>query len=237
MMDDDDQRPLLETSAAADLPFVLRKVALISAERDTSNPEGRAVVRISKPPFSFPAVAVEDDVIAFLESETGGNNCDVNADDCNPNPCQNGGTCTDDVGGYICTCQPGFTGTDCEINIDDCSPNPCLNGGTCVDGVDSYFCSCAAGFTGTNCDQNPWTFQSPNSKMPVNPSQLRMVLAQGRGLTSRCLPKSSDWRPTRSVAAPLSSSQGTRRSMNALWGSIVSTSSVRRPPGRSRSVT
>ena len=32
-------------------------------------PEGRAVVRISQPPFSFPAVEIEGDVIAFLESE------------------------------------------------------------------------------------------------------------------------------------------------------------------------
>ncbi len=31
--------------------------------------EGRAVVRIQQPPFSFPAIATEDDVVAFLESE------------------------------------------------------------------------------------------------------------------------------------------------------------------------
>ncbi len=39
-------------------------------------PEGRAVVRINQPPFSFPAVAIENDVLAFLESEPGENRCD-----------------------------------------------------------------------------------------------------------------------------------------------------------------
>ena len=43
-------------------------------------PEGRAVVRIAQPPFSFPAVAVEGEVLAFLESEAGENGCDENGD-------------------------------------------------------------------------------------------------------------------------------------------------------------
>jgi Tol biopolymer transport system component len=41
-------------------------------------PRGRAVVRISQPPFSFPAEAVERDTVAFLESEPGEHNCDEN---------------------------------------------------------------------------------------------------------------------------------------------------------------
>jgi Tol biopolymer transport system component len=39
-------------------------------------PDGRAVVRINQPPFSFPAVSIENDVLAFLESEAGENMCD-----------------------------------------------------------------------------------------------------------------------------------------------------------------
>ena len=35
--------------------------------------EGRAATRVQAPPFSFPAVAVEDDVVAFLEPEPGQN--------------------------------------------------------------------------------------------------------------------------------------------------------------------
>ena len=42
--------------------------------------EGRAVLRISQPPFSFPAVAAEGNVIAFLESEPGQFALDANGD-------------------------------------------------------------------------------------------------------------------------------------------------------------
>jgi hypothetical protein len=43
-------------------------------------PEGRAALRISQPPFTFPAVAVENDVVAFLESESGQGGCDATGD-------------------------------------------------------------------------------------------------------------------------------------------------------------
>jgi Tol biopolymer transport system component len=44
-------------------------------------PAGRAAMRISQPPFTFPAVAVEGGTVAFLESESGQNGCDQNGDD------------------------------------------------------------------------------------------------------------------------------------------------------------
>lgn len=40
---------------------------------------GRAVTRVRKPPFSFPALGVETDVLAFLESEPAEGNCTVAA--------------------------------------------------------------------------------------------------------------------------------------------------------------
>jgi len=43
-------------------------------------PSGRAALRISSPPFTYPAVAVENDVVAFLESEDGQNVCDQTSD-------------------------------------------------------------------------------------------------------------------------------------------------------------
>ncbi len=43
-------------------------------------PAGRAVVRVRKPPFSFPAVAIENETMAFLESEPSQNACDANGD-------------------------------------------------------------------------------------------------------------------------------------------------------------
>src|SRR4029079_14679994 len=44
------------------------------------NPSGRAALRVSSPPFTYPAVAVENDVVAFLESEGGQNACDQTND-------------------------------------------------------------------------------------------------------------------------------------------------------------
>ena len=34
-------------------------------------------------------------------------------DDCQPNPCQNGGTCTDGVNSYSCECDLLYDGKDC----------------------------------------------------------------------------------------------------------------------------
>ena len=34
-------------------------------------------------------------------------------DDCSPNPCQNGGTCTDGVNQYTCACAAGYNGINC----------------------------------------------------------------------------------------------------------------------------
>ena len=79
-----------------------------------------------------------------------GDRCENNTNDCDPNPCENGGTCwvavlhimikfqalilyitQDRINGYMCTCEAGWTGERCDINIDDCAHNPCQNGGTC----------------------------------------------------------------------------------------------------------
>lgn len=40
--------------------------------------------------------------------------CEVNVDECDPNPCVNGASCLDGLGSYTCRCLPGFNGTRCE---------------------------------------------------------------------------------------------------------------------------
>ena len=40
----------------------------------------------------------------------------VDVDECASSPCQNGGTCTDDVNGYKCVCVEGYTDDNCEIS-------------------------------------------------------------------------------------------------------------------------
>ena len=38
----------------------------------------------------------------------------LDIDECNSSPCQNDGTCTDQVNGYACACVAGYTGADCQ---------------------------------------------------------------------------------------------------------------------------
>ena len=35
-------------------------------------------------------------------------------DECASSPCNNSGTCRDEVNGFNCSCVPGFTGVTCE---------------------------------------------------------------------------------------------------------------------------
>lgn len=39
-----------------------------------------------------------------------GQNCEIEINECQSHPCQNGGTCIDLVGHYICSCPPGTLG-------------------------------------------------------------------------------------------------------------------------------
>lgn len=42
-----------------------------------------------------------------------GINCETNIDDCVTGPCQNGGTCIDEVAKYTCQCTSDFMGQNC----------------------------------------------------------------------------------------------------------------------------
>lgn len=77
-----------------------------------------------------------------------GTQCEIDIDECQLNPCLNGGICNDLINTFRCVCAIGFTGNRCQINIDDCESNPCRNGGICHDSIAVYTCECPPGFTG-----------------------------------------------------------------------------------------
>ncbi|CAH1245919.1 NOTCH1 [Branchiostoma lanceolatum] len=83
----------------------------------------------------------------------GGSHCDADINECDSNPCLNGGRCTQGTPGtYGCTCTVGWTGNNCEQDVDYCAVNPCWSGGTCVDGLTGYMCICPPRTFGQNCE-------------------------------------------------------------------------------------
>jgi Notch-like protein len=85
-----------------------------------------------------------------------GGNCEVNIQECDSSPCQNGAACTDGIPEYVCTCMDGYSGDNCATDNDECLSFPCKNGATCTTpGVFMYECTCVTGWTGvTDCDED-----------------------------------------------------------------------------------
>lgn len=68
-------------------------------------------------------------------------------DQCDPNPCHYGGSCTDGIGSYTCLCLSGFEGRNCEIVIQElCSLNNGECGQFCKVKGNSVTCSCTTGY-------------------------------------------------------------------------------------------
>ncbi|KAM6065026.1 sushi, nidogen and EGF-like domain-containing protein 1 isoform 11-T11 [Theristicus caerulescens] len=73
-------------------------------------------------------------------------------DECQSQPCLNGGQCKDRIAEFLCLCEPGYTGHHCESDVNECQSEPCKNGGTCRDLPGSFACYCPEGFVGTQCE-------------------------------------------------------------------------------------
>ncbi|XP_066997092.2 protein jagged-1b [Anabrus simplex] len=81
-----------------------------------------------------------------------GKYCHENVNDCQVNPCLNGGTCVDKINSFRCICKDGWEGNTCNINRDECNPNPCHNNASCSDGIAEFVCSCRNGWKGKTCN-------------------------------------------------------------------------------------
>ncbi|XP_042676821.1 delta and Notch-like epidermal growth factor-related receptor [Centrocercus urophasianus] len=46
-----------------------------------------------------------------------GEECEIDINDCDSNPCHHAGTCIDQPGGYTCHCPHGWVGANCEIHL------------------------------------------------------------------------------------------------------------------------
>ncbi|XP_051834073.1 protein jagged-2 isoform X1 [Antechinus flavipes] len=85
------------------------------------------------------------------ESGFTGTYCHENINDCLGMPCQNGGTCIDEVDSFQCFCPSGWEGELCDTNLNDCFPDPCHNGGHCIDLLNDFYCECRDGWKGKTC--------------------------------------------------------------------------------------
>ncbi|XP_071963387.1 protein lin-12-like [Antedon mediterranea] len=74
---------------------------------------------------------------------------------CDVNRCQNGGTCylvNGQTSVTTCACTGGYSGSSCD-QLDICLSEPCQNGGTCTPVFNIFYsCGCQDGFSGVNCE-------------------------------------------------------------------------------------
>ncbi|XP_061073753.1 protocadherin Fat 4 [Conger conger] len=82
-----------------------------------------------------------------------GTTCESDVDECEGDPCQNGGTCVNHLGGFTCHCARGFSGKHCHSDVDECWNIQCYNGGTCLNMQGAFYCSCTLGYEGEFCQE------------------------------------------------------------------------------------
>uniref|UniRef100_G3TTA1 Protein delta homolog 1 n=1 Tax=Loxodonta africana TaxID=9785 RepID=G3TTA1_LOXAF len=104
--------------------------------------------------------------------------CEIVANNCTPNPCENNGVCTDIGGDFRCRCPAGFIDKTCSRQVTNCTSNPCQNGATCLQHAQvSFECLCKPEFTGPTCAK----------KRVPSPQQITRQ-PYGYGLTYRLTP-------------------------------------------------
>ncbi|XP_041939748.1 hyaluronan-binding protein 2-like isoform X2 [Alosa sapidissima] len=105
-----------------------------------------------------PAAAASDYDLSWLSDLL-----DENRDDCEPNPCENNGTCEVKAnGGYKCLCVPTYRGKHCEIYVSPCKKGNCGRG-ECVliKTAPFYECKCTAPFRPPDCRKAAACKQNP----------------------------------------------------------------------------
>ena len=64
----------------------------------------------------------------FSQSWKIGSSCEINIDECAPQPCLNG-NCIDGIANFTCECDEGYEGELCDIEINECELyEPCVHG-------------------------------------------------------------------------------------------------------------
>jgi hypothetical protein len=141
------------------------------------------LVSCTNTPGSFTCGACPSD---YADTNGDGTLC-TRIDDCAPNPCQHGGSCTDGDDSYSCDCTgTGYTGAACETDIDECAlgTHQCDSLVACTNTPGSYSCgACPAGYEG---DGQTCTDIDGCATDPCVNGTCQDVPAPGTGATCTC---------------------------------------------------
>ncbi|KAM3614011.1 uncharacterized protein V6R79_008450 [Siganus canaliculatus] len=102
-----------------------------------------------------------------------GDMCEVNVDDCKPNPCRLG-RCIDGPNSFSCVCPAGMTGPTCREDVDECESLPCFPGVGCNNTLGSFICGlCPPGHSGDGRNCSAVTTNVPLRPRPSSPCSRR----------------------------------------------------------------
>ncbi|XP_057690157.1 von Willebrand factor D and EGF domain-containing protein-like isoform X2 [Corythoichthys intestinalis] len=105
-----------------------------------------------------------------------GQRCEVDVDDCKPNPCRLG-RCVDAANAFTCICPPGMTGVTCREDVDECASHPCFAGVDCTNSLGSFSCdACPPGFAGNGVVCTPARATAAMERVARLPSRTRAPL-------------------------------------------------------------
>uniref|UniRef100_A0AC35TPE5 Cadherin domain-containing protein n=1 Tax=Rhabditophanes sp. KR3021 TaxID=114890 RepID=A0AC35TPE5_9BILA len=82
-----------------------------------------------------------------------GQNCEIDSNMCQSQPCPAGVVCHNLINDFYCGCPTGFTGKTCHVRgtWDPCSSKPCGDHGNCISIQSDWYCNCSGGYSGKYC--------------------------------------------------------------------------------------
>ncbi len=87
-----------------------------------------------------------------------GTKCEIKINECDPNPCINGGKCIDGENKFLCNCGEFYEGVRCQTPILQCNKvgvTFCNGTGVCIGGVGNQptSCLCDRDWAGLECKE------------------------------------------------------------------------------------